>query len=356
MAVLLAQLADTRGHVELGYASVGEYAEVALELSRRAARDLVRVGRALPRLPALSARMAAGELDWTKAREVVAIATGDTEAAWVEWASSTTSRQLERAVASARRGELPPTGAEAPERGPERTRLVVDVDAADLETIRRALALLRSRCDLDAGELDDGALLAALAHRYLHDEGVDAVISAERYRVVVARCPDCRTVDAPGHDVSDTVAAEAACDAETVQLDAGPGAGQLSRAIPPATRRRVLHRAHERCEVPGCVNRLWLDVHHLRPRVQGGNHADHNLAVLCSAHHRAVHLGGLAVERSQQGAVVVTHRQGRRRPTWDAVGIGNAAACAASPIAPTRAHGEDAPPRAAPQQPPPGTP
>ncbi len=319
LATLLAELAHTRGYEELGYASTAEYAEVVLDLSLRACRDLVRVGRALPRLPLLAQAMCEGELDWTKAREVITVATPGTEAAWVGRALSVTSRELEREVARSSPGELPPTREAMDEPGPERGRLVLELDAADLDTIRRALAVLRSRSELDAEEIDDGALLAALAHRYLHDEGAEAGVSAERYRVVVERCPECGHARTPEHDLSDTVAAEAACDAEVLNTAPGPAAGQLSRVIPPATRRRVLHRAGESCEVPGCANRLWLDVHHLRFRAHGGDHGDENLAVLCSAHHRAVHLGGLGVERGEGGALTVTHREGRR-PTWGGLG------------------------------------
>lgn len=317
MATLLAELAAARGHLELGYASVAEYAEAVLDLSPRMVRDLVRVGKALPQLPLLARAMSEGELDWTKARELVTVATGDTEAAWISRAMASTSRALERDVSRARPGEPPPTEAEVAERAPERGRLVLEVDAADLATIRRALALMRSRCDLDASEVDDGALLAALAHRYLHDEGPDAGVSMERYCVVVDRCPDCRAAHTSEHDVSSTVADEAACDAAVLSEAPGATAGHVARVVPPATRRRVMRRARGGCEIAGCTNRLWLDVHHLRHRLHGGTHDDENLAVLCSAHHRAVHLGGLAVERGPSGKLEATHRVGRPAPpTW----------------------------------------
>jgi hypothetical protein len=38
-----------------------------------------------------------------------------------------------------------------------------------------------------------------------------------------------------------------------------------------------------------------VDVHHLKPRAEGGTHEPDNLVVLCGAHHRAVHHGKLVI-------------------------------------------------------------
>lgn len=91
----------------------------------------------------------------------------------------------------------------------------------------------------------------------------------------------------------------------------GPARGRLTRNIPPATRRAVLHRDGLRCVVPGCRCRLWLDVHHLRARASGGTHDEANLVTLCSQHHRLVHDGVLGLERVAGGGIEVRHADGR---------------------------------------------
>jgi hypothetical protein len=63
--------------------------------------------------------------------------------------------------------------------------------------------------------------------------------------------------------------------------------------IPPALRRAVLRRDERRCRVAGCRNATFLDLHHIRPRSEGGSHSADNLVTLCSAHHRALHRGEL---------------------------------------------------------------
>ncbi|MEO8183807.1 MAG: hypothetical protein ABI895_33705, partial [Deltaproteobacteria bacterium] len=44
---------------------------------------------------------------------------------------------------------------------------------------------------------------------------------------------------------------------------------RAQQTIPPALRRAVLLRDRRRCQVPGCTNTRWLDVHHLELRSEG---------------------------------------------------------------------------------------
>jgi hypothetical protein len=63
--------------------------------------------------------------------------------------------------------------------------------------------------------------------------------------------------------------------------------------IPPALRRAVLRRDERRCRVAGCRNAIFLDLHHIQPRSEGGSHSADNLVTLCAAHHCALHRGEL---------------------------------------------------------------
>jgi hypothetical protein len=63
-------------------------------------------------------------------------------------------------------------------------------------------------------------------------------------------------------------------------------------------------RAGNRCEVPDCKHPTFLDedgityseVHHIEPLSEGGQDVLENVACLCPAHHREVHLGQRASE------------------------------------------------------------
>ena len=71
--------------------------------------------------------------------------------------------------------------------------------------------------------------------------------------------------------------------------------------LPPPRRsvqRRVLHRDHGLCQVPGC-SRAAAHAHHLTFRSRGGSDLPDNLVALCAAHHlHGVHAGWLRVHGS----------------------------------------------------------
>jgi hypothetical protein len=120
---------------------------------------------------------------------------------------------------------------------------------------------------------------------------------------VIEHCPSCGRTTAPEAEVSETHVGQACCDAEILEMREGPTRGYVSRTIPPATRRAVLQRDHHRCQVPGCNNRLWLDIHHLEYFCDGGDHAEQNLLTVCCTHHQLVHDGSLGIERDTEGLV-----------------------------------------------------
>jgi hypothetical protein len=79
------------------------------------------------------------------------------------------------------------------------------------------------------------------------------------------------------------------------------------RSVTPQLRRLVFARDGGRCIVPGCKHWRFIDVHHVVPRAQRGPNTVENLACLCTAHHRAVHEGVLAIEGSATAGWVVRH-------------------------------------------------
>ena len=91
------------------------------------------------------------------------------------------------------------------------------------------------------------------------------------------------------------------------------------RSVTPQLRRLVFARDGGRCVVPGCGHWRFIDVHHRVPRARGGANRLDNLVCLCTAHHRAIHDGVLALEGSATEGWVVRHAGGelrsRREPT-----------------------------------------
>jgi hypothetical protein len=72
-----------------------------------AARERMRVARALVRLPGTTAAMARVELTYSAVRELTRVATDETEAAWLERAKGLVVNQIEKLVAHHRPGDDP---------------------------------------------------------------------------------------------------------------------------------------------------------------------------------------------------------------------------------------------------------
>jgi hypothetical protein len=84
--------------------------------------------------------------------------------------------------------------------------------------------------------------------------------------------------------------------------------GRTSRVVTPSQRAALVVRDRG-CVFPGCDRPPgWCEGHHLQHWLHGGPTDLHNLALLCRAHHRAVHEGGWRLERDPDGHLTATPR------------------------------------------------
>jgi len=306
----LAEMRQSQGYRELGYAGLVEYAEAEFGFLPGKTQQLALVGGRLERLPRLDAALATGALGWSAVRIVAQMATEETEAAWLEAASGHTCRELEELVARCVPGDAPP--AAAGEEDPEwvsHAWATIRFEMHHYDLLMRSLQRLRQR--YGDPELSMSQLLLDLAERELargEDEplavprGENA--SRENYRIIEHRCPSCERawLETGGHrqELTRATRAMVECDAEVVVGDPeSPSAGHLSRTIPPATRRAVLIRDGGRCQVPGCRNRRHLDLHHVEPFADGGGHEPENLTTVCTTHHDLLHRDVIRVRRNR---------------------------------------------------------
>jgi 5-methylcytosine-specific restriction endonuclease McrA len=302
-----------------GYASLREYADRVVGLSGRETEERLRVGRALAELVELDRALGSGELCWSAVREVTRVATRETEHAWLGWAKGRRVRQIEEAVAARRRGDRPD---DRPDPSLVKHRLSFEVRAETMALFRDLQTAVRR--DL-GGDVDDDALLFEIARRALggpDDEG------RASYQVAVTQCDECgrTSIDGGGlsHPVDDVVAEMVSCDSQRVHgckpapgaADASPHVGaatsrpRATQTIPPAIRRQVMRRDHQRCVVPGCTNHRFLDVHHLDLRSEGGSHDPERMAIACGPHHRAAHAGTLCIDGTAKSGFTFRHADG----------------------------------------------
>jgi hypothetical protein len=85
--------------------------------------------------------------------------------------------------------------------------------------------------------------------------------------------------------------------------------GRTQRVIQPAQRHGLVIRDRG-CVFPGCDRPPpWCEAHHLLHWLDGGPTDLPNLALLCRAHHRAIHEGGWELTRDPDGHVTATPSQ-----------------------------------------------
>ena len=102
LLVLLGQF-DAENGWNNGFLSCAHWLHWRTGIDLGAAREKVRVARALPALPAVSARMQRGQLSYAKVRALTRVATPENEQSLVEFALAGTAAQVERFVRACRR-------------------------------------------------------------------------------------------------------------------------------------------------------------------------------------------------------------------------------------------------------------
>src|SRR5436309_2919785 len=341
---------DARGGWGNGFRSCAHWLSWRVGLDIGAAREKVRVARALGTLPRLARALARGELSYAKVRALTRVAMPETEERLLGVGRAGTAEHVELIVRGWRRVDR---NAEAREtatrhrsralhvyrdddgmfrlRGrlePEVGELLMQALAAARETLyqRTHRTFVGAGCTPDVEdpptfEQQQADALALLAETALH-HGIDPGAPGERYQVVVhVDAPALADPDAPGQSVLDNgehVSAETsrrlACDASRVVMKhARDGrvveVAARTRTIPPALR-RALHRRDRGCRFAGCGARFGQG-HHIRHWAQGGPTTLSNITMLCRRHHRAVHEEGYQVDREPDGELRFRRPDGR---------------------------------------------
>jgi hypothetical protein len=204
--VLLVAEWDRRGvWAAQGCRSAAHWLNWRVGTSLWAAREQVRVGRALRDLPKITEAFRAGEISYSKVRAVTRIATPAIDGLLVEWARSATASQLETIVREQRRA----TG-------------VAETEAAQARHARR---YLRSYTDDDGMVVirarlspEDGAVVMAAieaAHQAVDSAGPGADVSAGTLELTAGRA-----ATGGGHSDATGVSAETLSGTREARSDA----------------------------------------------------------------------------------------------------------------------------------------
>jgi hypothetical protein len=364
--MLIAEFDRRNGWSDGACASCAHWLNFKCAVALGAAREKVRVARALESLPKISASMARGELSYSKVRALTRIAGPETEDYLFSIALHGTAHHVERLVQTFRRAraaeELSREARQHAERSVSylydddgslvlKARLPAEVGALLIRALDSAMGQI-SPPNVPAGTPDSDVIqenpsderparparradaLGALAESFLKRGG--AVLNGgERHQIVVHVDAETLRDGTAGRcemEHGPALAAETvrrmACDCSVVTVveneQGDPlNVGRKTRSIPPALR-RALNARDRGCRFPGCTHTQYVDAHHVQHWAQGGETKASNLVTLCRFHHRKVHEGGVVVQVLDNGAFRFVRPDGR---TFDTVAPG----CSGSP-------------------------
>src|SRR5438094_2171972 len=310
---------DARGGWNTGFRSCAAWLSWRVGFAPGAAREHVRVARALGPLPRLSHALARGELSYAKVRELTRVATPETEERLLAVGRAGTAEHVEQIVRGWRRMDRKAEAREADRQHAGRAlhvypdedgavrirgRLTPEVGALLMQALAAAREAVYPKNvpagtwapgvsqELPTMEQQQADALALLAETALH-HGIDPGAPGERYQVVVhvdaAVLADAdqagQSVLEAGLRVPAATSERLACDASRVVMrhDADGRlleVGARTRTIPPALR-RALHHRDRGCRFPGCGVRFGQG-HHIRHWAQGGPRGPHVSAITAS--------------------------------------------------------------------------
>ena len=335
---LVAEYDRRSGHESWGCRTIAHWLSWHCGLDMRSAREKVRVAHALADLPLVTEEFGAGRLSYSKVRAITRIATPANEEQLVMYAQHTTAAQTERIVRTYR-GRTKDDEAEAANRlyGEQYLHVEYDLDGAGVLSGRmppeiaaallQALELARQRMPADQrGEggpagppRSIGAInvdaLAMIVETFMAGEPA-ARNGSDRWMVGVNVDAEALADDDPDGvcELNDGAALPAEtvrrlfCDASTVALIRRENGEPLtvsrrSSTLPRSARRATRFR-DKGCRFPGCGERIFTDVHHIRHQSRGGGHEHVNVLELCWFHHRLVHEGGWTVRFLEHDEVI----------------------------------------------------
>jgi hypothetical protein len=336
------------GWFRQGAMSCAHWLTWRIGLDRGAAREKVRVARALGSLSLIDAAFAAGRLSYAKVRAITRVATPANEERLLEVSLAATGAQLEKICCGLRKANGNETEM-AKERqfrarvlgnGLVKLEVVVTADEADL--VMQAIERVRDAITPPKPETEAGATAGAKPLAALRPSAADALVhiasavlegngtavddpAPDRCQVVIHVDRDLTSSDAAlaarledGTPVSAETLRRVCCDGGVVAAVVDPqGAvldvGRRTRAIPTAIRRALWIR-DQGCRFPGCMNQRYVHGHHIQHWLHGGPTSLANLVLLCSFHHRLLHEAGFTATLLPDGELDVRTAEGMAIP------------------------------------------
>ncbi len=351
---LVAEFDRAKGYERHGLANTAQWLNWQCGIGPVAAREKVRVARALEALSEIADAFAKGEISYSKVRAMTRVADAANESVLVHVARHGTAEHVEKLVRKYRWTQRRDAAKLAELQHEQRNvssffdldgtfilnaRLPPEIGAVVAKALELAVEAVRPPGGKVSAEtpLQIAAnawradALRLISEQFLerHGEETGAGSSADRMQVVVhidqailserqaaaeAGPHVCELEDGPALALD--TARRLACDATVVGLVEGDDGepldiGRKTRSIPAAIA-RALNARDGGCRFPGCDRARFTEGHHVKHWADGGETKLANLVTLCGYHHRLVHEGGYGLSRTDDGLFIFTRPNGTR--------------------------------------------
>ncbi len=344
MLVLVREFDDRFGWKKWSFKTCAEWLVWRAGISLSAAREKVRTAHALRALPAISAAFEQGRLSYTKVRALTRVAHEHDEDLLLAYALTATAPRVEERCRQLR--NVAPESAHHARRAWENRsltmwrdeargmlRLTVEVPIEEGELIARALD-----CAVAGGEVTTGVdpdavaeskgtawcaqqadALVAVAKSYLDGgHGGEGGSTADHHQVVVHADATALRGGVGGADLPIDTVKRLLCDCSLVTVvedDKGNplDVGRKQRTVSTPLR-RALYARDRGCTFPGCHRKRYLDGHHLKHWINGGETNPDNMTLLCTSHHRMLHEGGFRIVTEADNSLRFITADGRTIP------------------------------------------
>jgi 5-methylcytosine-specific restriction endonuclease McrA len=282
---IIKEIHQSKAFVTWGFTSLFDYCVQELKLSEASTSNFSAVAKKSNEVPALAFAVENGELSISKARKIVPVVTKENHDKWLSLAKTSTSREIEKAVAIAQPKlavkEVMKFVAEN----------VISVTTAfteeEVELLKRVMDLESQKTRKASSRKD--ALVSALKVYIEHN---DPVVKAERAEM---RAQKKLAASSAEHEVSAVPSTHSLLKSVPGQkLSRQNHIGSKRSTYPAALVHAVHLRDQLQCTIKDqngkrCGATRWLDIHHVIPRSHGGRDTLENLTTVCSAHHRFIH-------------------------------------------------------------------
>jgi hypothetical protein len=351
---LVAEFDREKAYERHGLVNTAQWLNWQCGIGAVAAREKVRVARALEQLPEIADAFAKGEISYSKVRAMTRVATPANESVLVSVARHGTAAHVEKLVRKFAWTQRRDAAKAAQQQHEHRNvscffdmdgefvlhaRLPREIGAVVRKALEVAVEAVRESKDATAetplqtpANAWHADALRLIAERFLEHRGeetgagssadrlqlvvhIDQAILSEQQAAAEAGEPHrCEIENGPALALD--TARRLACDATVVGIVEGEDGepldiGRKTRTIPAAID-RALRARDGGCRFPGCDRTRWCDGHHIKHWADGGETKLANLVTLCGFHHGLVHEGGYGLRRTDDGLFIFTRPNGTR--------------------------------------------